>query len=75
MVGNYKMENLRYRCCFCDQMIVSTNVDPCDLNILINYDKSKDRQDNQTFWCHIECFRKSLHDDIKKLLVVDLVDN
>jgi hypothetical protein len=67
-------ENLRYRCCFCDQMIESTRINPCDLNILINYDKPKDEQDNQTFWCHIECFRKSLHENIRKMLVVDILD-
>ena len=68
------MKDIRYRCCFCNELIQSTNVDPCDINILINCDKSKDKQDTQTFWCHIECFRRSLHDNIKKLLVVDLVD-
>lgn len=68
------MENLQYRCCFCNLMIKSTNVDPCDLNILINCDKSKEKQDNQTFYCHINCFREKLHKDIIKLLIVDLID-
>lgn len=66
--------NLKYRCCFCNQMIESTNVDPCDVNILINYDKAKEQQDNQTFWCHIRCFREKLHNEIKNLLVVDAVN-
>ena len=68
------MKIIQYRCCFCDQMIESTKIDPCDLNILINYDKPKDQQDNQTFWCHIECFRKNLHENIRKLLIVDVID-
>lgn len=68
------MENLKFRCCFCDQMIISTNVDPCDLNILINCDKPREEQDNQSFYCHIGCFKKMMHKNLIKLLVVHLVD-
>lgn len=73
-MGALKMIELKYRCCFCNNMIKSTEVDPCDLNILINIDKPKDKQDNQTFYCHINCFREKLHTDILKMLVVDFVD-
>lgn len=65
---------LKYRCCFCNKIIESNNVNPCDLNILINIDKFKDKQDNQTFYCHIECFKENLHENIRPMLVVDLVD-
>lgn len=68
------MENLLYRCCFCDKIIKSTNVDPCDLNVLINCDKSKEKQDNQSFYCHINCLREKLHENLIKLLIVDLID-
>lgn len=68
------MSAIKVRCCFCNAGIESTKIDPCDLNILINYDKPKDQQDNQMFWCHIECFRKSLHENIRKMLVVDIID-
>lgn len=71
---NTNIKELKYRCCFCNSMIESTDVDPCDLNILINIDKSKDKQDNQTFYCHIHCFRETLHKDILKMLVVDCVE-
>jgi len=68
------MENLLYRCCFCGKTIKSTNVDPCDLNVLINCDKPKGKQDNQSFYCHISCFREKLDKTLIKLLVVDLVE-
>ena len=68
------MNDIGFMCCFCDKNIESTNVDPCDLNILINLDKSKEYQDNQTFYCHIECFREKLHKNIHNYLVVRMVD-
>lgn len=68
------LSELKYRCCFCNKIIKSNNVNPCDLNILINIDKPKDKQDNQTFYCHIECFKENLHEKIRPMLVVDLVD-
>jgi len=67
------MQTLQFRCCFCNTMIVSTDVDPCDINILINVDKPKQEQDNQTFYCHVSCFKERLHDNIKKLFIVDMV--
>ena len=41
--------------------------------ILTNWDKPKSKQGNQTFWCHIDYFRKALHFDIRNDLVVDLL--
>ena len=59
------MSDLHFRCCFCDQLIESSNTDPADINILINIDKAKDQQYNQTFYCHIDCFRKKMHVGMK----------
>lgn len=70
------MKNLlNFTCCFCDNKIESNEIDPCDINILTNYDKPKEKQANQTFWCHLECFRKALHSDLRKHLVVNLLSN
>lgn len=68
------IQEFKYRCCFCNKIIESDKVNPCDLNILINIDKPKEKQDNQTFYCHIDCFKDRLHEEIKKLLVVNLID-
>jgi len=65
---------MNYRCCFCNTFIESTNIDPCDLNILINIDKNKEVQDNQSFYCHMNCFESKLDENIKKLLIVNILD-
>lgn len=65
------VQKLNYRCCFCYQLIKSSPVDPSDLNILINIDKDKEYQENQSFYCHINCFRERLNENIKKLLIID----
>ena len=58
-------EELSYMCCLCNQGIESSKVNPAELIIMINYDKERTEQYSQIFFCHIECFRKNLNDDIK----------
>ncbi|MCX5925494.1 MAG: hypothetical protein NT124_04360 [Candidatus Dependentiae bacterium] len=52
------MKELGFECCFCGESIESNKTDPCDINVLINIDKQKDKQYNQTFYCHLMCFKK-----------------
>jgi hypothetical protein len=59
------MSDLQYRCCFCNTSIKSSKTDPADINVLINIDKEKEQQYNQTFYCHVECFREKLDNAIK----------
>lgn len=56
-------------------MIKSSESDPCDLNILTNIDKSKDKQDNQTFYCHASCFEQKLDESVRGYLVVHIADD
>jgi hypothetical protein len=60
-------------CCFCYINIEVTDVDPCDINILTNWDKPKTKQSDQTFWCHLECFRSKMHPSLQIHLVVDII--
>lgn len=69
------MKDIHYRCCFCNTMIQSNDVDPCDLNILINIDKPKNKQDNQTFYCHIHCFEQKLHNNMRGYLVLHISED
>lgn len=62
-------------CCFCNKKIKSDSINPCDLNILTNWDKSPNYQNNQTFWCHFECFKDKLHQDVQKHVMVHLLTN
>lgn len=73
MDGNDTTEVLGLLCCFCNEGVRSNQYDPCDLLIATNWDKPKNRQHDQSFWCHLECFRKALHKDIKQHLLVDLL--
>jgi len=64
MDGN-KADYTNYRCCFCGTLIESSQGDPCAIDILINIHKPKNQQYNQVFYCHMECFREQLHDDVR----------
>ncbi len=55
----------RYVCCFCDVVIVSCNGNPMEIDMLINFDKPKQKQERQAFYCHMECFKEQLNDDFK----------
>ncbi len=69
------VDDLGYQCCYCNLPIQSTHVDPCDVNILINIDKPKEKQENQTFYCHSNCFANTLDATIKGYLIVHHVEN
>lgn len=64
-----------FECCFCNENIESDSINPCDLNILTNWDKDKEKQHNQTFWCHLACFQNNLHGAVKPHLLVHLLGN
>jgi len=73
MDGSYSVK-FNFRCCFCNEIIISNDIDPCDINILTNVDKSKGKQENQTFYCHIYCFAESISSKMKDFLVLDELD-
>lgn len=66
------IKQLNFDCCFCDNNIKLSTVDPCNISILINIDKDKKKQYNQNFWCHLACFRKILHANILSYLATPL---
>jgi len=59
--------DLQYVCCYCSEGIESDKINPCGVNILINIDKPKEKQDNQTFWCRVECFKQRFTPDERLL--------
>jgi len=63
--------NKHYVCCFCDTFIEPSNGDPCEVDILINFDKPKNKQSNQSFYCHINCFKNQLHEQIKSYFYLE----
>ena len=69
MDGN-KINNF-YFCCFCNTLIISSNGNPMEIDILINFDKPKNQQDNQSFHSHMEFFKEELHPQLKIPFVLD----
>lgn len=75
MVG-HSNDDAGVSCCFCNKSIKISKIDPCDINIMANWDKPQGEKKDQTFWCHYECFRSKMHIDVEKYLVLDiLLDN
>ena len=59
---------LEYQCCICKDTILGeelskSTLDPCTLILVSNFDKPREDQKEQQFFCHFECFRKVIDDD------------
>lgn len=67
------MNKLEVTCCFCNKKVISNVTDPCDLNILCNWDKDESKQYNQTFYCHLACFKEKLDYHIRPHLVLEVL--
>ena len=65
------MEITGFECCFCKKGIEESNVDPCDINIIINSEMKKNANDrsSQNFYSHFGCLQEKLHVDIRGYLV------
>ena len=64
MSGN-EIQKKFYVCCFCNNPIESSYSDPCEIDILTNMTQHRSKQSGLIFYCHMECFREQLHEDIK----------
>ncbi|MDP6542548.1 MAG: hypothetical protein QGH60_01070 [Phycisphaerae bacterium] len=58
---------MNYQCCICNDAIADGaeghRLDPCAIVIVTNLDSDRRDQREQTFYCHIECFRQTVGDD------------
>lgn len=54
-------EQLNFTCCFCNEKIKETDIDPCNINIMANYGKDISYQPTQDFFCHFACMKSGLH--------------
>ena len=64
-------KNKIYHCCFCDALIESSQSNPCVIDILINITHPKDKQYIRSFYCHMECFKQQLHEQIKSYFYLE----
>jgi hypothetical protein len=73
-MGNQDGEKAGVSCCFCDEDIIITDIDPCDITIMANWiSPHRTKRRDQFFWCHLECFRSKMHDGVKPYLMLDLL--
>lgn len=61
------------KCCFCGENINSDNINPCELIVISNWDKSADQQNDQVFWTHMKCLSNKMHDSVKQYFVLDIL--
>jgi hypothetical protein len=59
---------LNYACCICNKEVASGRraqhrLDPCALVLVSNVDGQRAGQREQQFYCHFECFRRTVRDD------------
>ena len=70
-MGGEIINNSNYTCCFCNIFIQSSFSDPCMIDILINFNKPKNQQYNQLFYCHMICFKKQLSTDMQNYFYLE----
>lgn len=66
-----ELEDLGFSCCFCNKSVGSDDVNPCDLSIVTNIDKDKKEQASQWMFCHVGCFKATIHAEMVGYFVVD----
>ena len=54
------VEKPQCACVFCGQGIAYEGFDPCQLVLITNWTEPPDRQLEQGFFCHAECFRRAV---------------
>lgn len=63
------INELKFTCCFCNKKIENTDIDPCNINIMANYDKDIEYKPTQDFFCHFSCLKNSFHNYYKGYLL------
>ncbi|SDO04567.1 hypothetical protein SAMN04487897_107180 [Paenibacillus sp. yr247] len=67
------MSNQTYQCCFCNKNIESNKIDITALIVISNWDKNQDEQQEQQLFCHMECLRSKLGNNVP-LYIADIFD-
>jgi hypothetical protein len=61
-------QSFKYECCICKEAIPDDDLspktlDPCTLILISNFDRPREKQKEQQFFCHFECFRQVVNND------------
>ncbi len=49
----------QYTCCFCGKAI-SKNQSITSISVTVNWNRQESEQQDQQFFCHLDCFKKAL---------------
>lgn len=66
------MGKLTYQCCFCNERITPSQVDVTALIVISNWDKDPDVQKEQQLFCHCDCLKGVLANNVP--CVIDVCD-
>jgi hypothetical protein len=67
----FDVTRLTYGCCFCEEGIEASGVDPCAVVLIGKWQGPEDEQVAQQFWCHFNCFADKLDPKIRPELRVE----
>lgn len=68
-----EIEKCGLTCCFCNEGIACSNMNPCDISIIARADRPEKDPASQIFWCHIECFRDKMCPEARCYFMLDLL--
>ena len=58
---------IEYECFICKGTVsgedTTSSLDPCTIVLVANFDRVRDEQREQQFFCHFECFRRVVNND------------
>ncbi len=60
-------------CCFCNNSVQTTEIDPCDIDIATNWERPDRKRRDQFFWCHSQCFKNNIHKDLQIHFTLDVL--
>jgi hypothetical protein len=60
-----------FECCFCKKDIIENDVDPCDLNIILNSEMKKLANDRSSLnlYSHFDCLKEKLDKNMQGYLL------
>lgn len=59
-----------YQCVFCAKRINKGALDVSSLILILKWDRPRDVQRTQQFFCHAECFRSRIHESVTRYLFI-----
>lgn len=66
-----QFDQSQYVCLFCNEGIEPSSLDPCALHLVARFDRAREDQKEQTFFCHVACLQSKSEIDPANFYLVD----